>query len=247
MSSLQMMPLTPVVKRLMIAILVIWFFLQIIAGGLLKIGVWQSLALYPAQVIENFYVWQLLTYMFLHALSPFHIIFNMLMLYFFGVELERHWGARFFTLYYFASGIGAAVLYCVGIGIYSAMTAERTPLVIPVMGASGALFGLLLAYGIIFSERVIYFMGMFPLKAKYFVMIAGAIDFASLLTSGVSGTEVAYLAHLGGIVSGYIVLKLHTRLKLKHVMGKMKKKNSSLRLVIDNDKTDKEDSPKYWN
>ncbi len=247
MSTFRMTPFTPVAKRLAISILVIWFFLQVIVGGLFKINLTQSLALYPAQVIENFYVWQLFTYMFLHAMSPFHIIFNILMLYFFGSELERHWGSRFFTFYYFACGVGAAVLYCLGIGVYAAYTSMRTPLIIPVVGASGALFGLLLAYGIIFAERVIYFMGMFPLKAKYFVLIAGAIDFASLLTSGVAGTEVAYLAHLGGIVSGYIVLKLHTMLKLRQVTSKIKKKNSSLRLVIDNEKADKEDGPKYWN
>lgn len=244
---MQMMPLTPVVKRIMIVTLIIWFTLQIVVGALFKINLWQSLALYPSQVIENFYLWQLVTYMFLHSLSPFHILFNMLMLYFFGTELEKHWGARFFTIYYFASGIGAAILYCIGVAIYAAVTSVRTPLVIPVLGASGALFGLLLAYGIIYAERVIYFMGMFPMKAKYFVLIAGGIDFASMLSSGFAGTEVAYLAHLGGIVAGYITLKIHTQMKLKQVMSKMRKKNSSLRLVIDNEKSYKEDDPKYWN
>lgn len=245
--SFQMMPMTPVVKRLMIVTGFVWFVLQVVVGGIFKINIWQPLALYPAQVIENFHVWQLVTYMFLHAISPFHILFNMLMLYFFGSELERHWGSKFFTTYYFVTGIGAAILYCIGVAIYSATTSIRTPLVLPVMGASGALFGLLLAYGIIFSERVTYFMGMFPMKAKYFVMIVGGLDFASLLSSGFAGTEVAYLAHLGGIAVGYAVLKSHAYFKLKQISGKMKKKNSSLRLVIDNEKTDKDDNPKYWN
>lgn len=244
---MQMMPLTPVVKRLMIVTLVIWFFLQVVMGALLKINIWQSLALYPSQVVENFYLWQLITYMFLHSLSPFHILFNMLMLYFFGSELEKHWGSRFFTVYYFSSGIGAAVLYCIGVAIYATITSARGPLVVPVMGASGALFGLLLAYGIIFAERVIYFMGMFPLKAKYFVMIAGAIDFASMLSSGFAGSEVAYLAHLGGLAAGFVTLKLHNYLKARQILSKMRKKNSSLRLVIDNDKSDKDTDPKYWN
>ena len=79
-------------------------------------------------------------------------------------------------------------------------------------------------------------------------MVVGAIDFASLLSSGFSGTEVAYLAHLGGIAVGYIALKSHAYFKLKQITNKMKKKNtSSLRLVIDNDKNDKDDNPKYWN
>lgn len=247
MNQIQMMPLTPVVKRLMILTVFIWFTLQVLAGGIFKLNVWQPLALYPAQVIENFYVWQLLTYIFLHSMSPFHILFNMLMLYFFGTELERHWGSKFFTIYYFASGIGAAVLYCLGVSIYSAITLVRTPLVIPVIGASGALFGLLLAYGIIFSERVMYFMGLFPLKAKYFVLIAGAVDLASLLSSGFAGSEVAYLAHLGGIVSGFITLRLHMSFKMKQITNKLKKKNNPLRLVIDNDKKSQDDNPKYWN
>ena len=113
--------------------------------------------------------------------------------------------------------------------------------------ASGALFGLLLAYGIIFSERETYFMGLFPMKAKYFVMIAGAIDFASLLSSGVSGGEVAYLAHLGGIIAGFFILKTQVYLKVQQTKNKLKKKNGSLRLVVDNDKVKDQSNPKYWN
>ncbi len=244
--SFQMMPMTPVVKRLMILTGIIWVVLQVVVGGMFKVNIVQPLALYPFQVIENFYLWQLVTYMFLHAINPFHVLFNMLMLYFFGSELERHWGSKFFTTYYFVTGIGAAILYCIGVAIYSATTSIRTPLIMPVVGASGALCGLLLAYGIIFSERVTYFMGMFPMKAKYFVMVVGGIDFASLLSSGFAGTE-AYLAHLGGIAVGYATLKSHAYFKSKQLSGKMKKKNNSLRLVIDNEKTDKDDNPKYWN
>lgn len=244
--SMQMVSITPVAKKILIVTTVIWFVMQVIVGGLLKVNLWQPLALYPYQVIENFYVWQLFTYMFLHSLSPFHILFNMLILWFFGSELEKHWGARFFTIYYFFSGLGAALIYCLGVAIYSSVTGVRTPLVIPVMGASGALFGLLLAYGLIFSERIMYFLGMFPLKAKYFVLLVGAIDFASLLSSGFAGAEVAYLAHLGGILSGYLILKSHNYFKLKQISDKLRKK-TNLRLVIDNEKDDKKDNPKYWN
>ena len=90
--SLQMMPITPVVKRLMIVTGFVWFVLQVVIGGIFKINIWQPLALYPAQVIESFYVWQLLTYMFLHALSPFHILFNMLILYFFWFRIRKTLG-----------------------------------------------------------------------------------------------------------------------------------------------------------
>ena len=247
MNKISVAPLTMVVKRILIVTVGIWLIVQVLLGQFLKVRGWEIFILHPNQVIENFYVWQLFTYMFFHAISPFHLLFNMLMLWFFGSELEKHWGSKFFALYYFLSGIGAALLYCLAVGVYSAITGVRTPLVIPVMGASGALFGLLLAYGIIYAENVIYFMGLFPMKAKYFVLLAGAIDFASLLSSGVAGGEVAYLAHLGGIISGFIILKAHTYLKARQVSGKLKKKNSSLRLVVDNDKTKDQNNPKYWN
>jgi len=247
MNKIAVPPLSPIVKRTMIITVGIWLVVQVILGQFFKIQAWDIFILHPYQVIEKFYVWQLFTYMFFHAISPFHLLFNMLMLWFFGAELEKHWRSKFFALYYFLSGIGAALIYCLAVGLYSAYTGVRTPLVIPVMGASGALFGLLLAFGIIFGENVIYFLGLFPMKAKYFVMIAGALDFASLLSSGVAGGEVAYLAHLGGLVSGYIILKTHTYLKARQVYGKVKKKNSSLRLVVDNDKTKDQNNPKYWN
>ena len=95
---------------------------------------------------------------------------------------------------------------------------------------------------------MIYFMGIVPLKAKYFVLIAAAIDMSSLLTSGFTGGEVAYLAHLGGAAVGFSFLWLRARLKLRATKQKVKKGGASLRLVVDNEKTDKKgDGPKYWN
>lgn len=248
MSSVQVAPLTPVVKRLIIAIGVCWFLVQIILDKFLKLNLSTWFILHPDQVIEKFWLWQTFTYMFFHALSPFHMLFNLLMLWFFGSELEKHWGARFFTTYFFVCGIGAALVYCIGVAIYAAISGVQTPLLIPVMGASGALFGLLVAYGIIFSERVIYFMGLFPMKAKYFALLAAALDFSSLLTTGFSGGEVAYLAHLGGALVGFLFLYGHARWKLSMTKSKLKKKNSGLRLVVDNEKLNKnDDGPKYWN
>lgn len=247
MSSIQVAPLTPVVKRLIIFTCVVWFFVQVVAEKIFKLNISSFLILHPDQVIEKFWAWQLVTYMFFHALSPFHIFFNLLMLWFFGSELEKNWGAKFFTIFYFTCGIGAAFIYCAGVAIYAAITGVSTPLLIPVMGASGALFGLLVAYGIVFSERVIYFMGLFPMKAKYFVMVAAALDFSSLMTTGFSGGEVAYLAHLGGALVGFLFLLARTRFKLLATQSKLKRK-SGLRLVVDNEKLNKkENGPKYWN
>lgn len=247
MSSISVAPLTPVVKRLIIMMSVIWFVMQILMDKIFRLNLSNWFILHPDQVIEKFWAWQLMTYMFFHALSPFHLFFNLLLLWFVGTELEKHWGARFFTIFFFVCGIGAAVVYCFGVAVYAYFTGVQTPLVIPVLGASGALFGLLVAYGIVFSERVIYFFGLFPLKAKYFVMVAAAMDFASLLTTGFAGSEVAYLAHLGGAIVGFLFLWGRTRWKLTHTKSKMKKKASGLRLVVDNEKLKNESGPKYWN
>lgn len=243
MTSIAVPPVTPIVKRLLIANVAIWFFVQIVLGHFVGIAYENIFFLSPNLIIEKFQVWQLVTYMFFHANSPFHLLFNMLLLWFFGSELETLWGKKFFSIYYFGSGIGAGAIYCVCVAIFSAVTGSQGALFIKVMGASGALYGLLMAYGILFADRMTYFMGVFPMKAKYFVMVAGAIDFASLLSSGVAGGEVAYLAHLGGLAAGFLILKSKT-MQLK----KQKRKNVSLKLVVDNEKQSKNDSdPKYWN
>lgn len=248
MNQIHMAPLTPLVKKLLIVIGAVWVIVQIILEKFAGLNISTWFILHPDKVVNNFWMWQTFTYMFFHALSPFHIFFNGLMLWLVGSELERHWGTKFLAIYYFTCGVGAAMVYCIGVALYAIFTGDHTPLVIPVMGASGALFGLLVAYGIVFSERVIYFMGFFPLKAKHFALIAAALDMSSLLTSGFSGGEVAYLCHLGGALVGFVFLWAHTRLKLRVTKTKLKKSGASLRLVVDNEKDDKKDSgPKYWN
>ena len=248
MNQISMAPLTPLVKRLLIITGVIWVVVQLILDRALGLNISNWFILHPDKIIFDFWIWQAYTYMFFHALSPFHIFFNGLMLWFVGCELEKHWGTKFFAIYYFTCGVGAAFVYCIGVALYAIVTGDQTPLRIPVMGASGALFGLLVAYGIVYSDRVIYFMGLFPLKAKYFVLIAAALDLSSLLTSGFTGGEVAYLAHLGGAAVGFVFLWGHTRLKLRQTRTKVKKSGASLRLVVDNEKKDKDDKgPKYWN
>jgi membrane associated rhomboid family serine protease len=246
MNQVQMAPLTPVVKKLLIAIVATWVFFQLILGHF-QLGLVRAFELHPDNIVEKFWIWQLVTYMFLHANSVFHIFFNCLMLWFFGSELEKHWGARFFTIYYFTCGVGAGLIYCLGVALYTVITGNQQPFEIPVVGASGALFGLLVAYGIMFSKRIIYFMGMFPMKAKYFAMIAAAMDSFSLLTTGFLGSEVAYLCHIGGAIVGFLFLWGNTRLKLSKTKSKLKKNTGSLRLVVDNEKLKNENGPKYWN
>src|SRR5262249_35553535 len=137
------------------------------------------LALRPASVIRHLWVWQLVTYMFLHA-GVFHILLNMFALWMFGTELERRWGTRYFLKFYFATGIGAAVL-TVAFSLLPFSFAEML-YGVPIVGASGAIYGLLLAFALYFPDRPILLSFLFPVPAKYFVMIMGAIAFYSSLS-----------------------------------------------------------------
>ena len=159
------------------------------------------LGLRPIFVVRYFWVWQLATYMFLHG-GVFHIVFNMLALWMFGTELERRWGTPFFLKFYAVTGIGAGVLTV----LFSLLpfAAAQQLYQANIIGASGAIFGLLLAYALYFPERQIYMYLVFPIPARVFVAIIGAIAFLSSL--GDSG-GVASVTHLGGLAVAYVYLK----------------------------------------
>jgi len=182
-------PLTPVVKKIIIACVSV-FVVQLIAGR----PIIDYFSLIPLRLLRDFYFWQLLTYMFLHG-GIFHLVFNMLALFMFGCEMERYWGSQRFLRYYLITGIGAGLCVFLTPSAYS----------LPTLGASGAIYAVLLAYGLTFPNRIIYMYMIFPLPAKYFVMIIGGIAFLSALSSG--NSEVSNIAHLGGMAFGYFYLK----------------------------------------
>jgi membrane associated rhomboid family serine protease len=153
--------------------------------------------LIPAAVVKLFFVWQLATYMFLHS-GIGHILWNMLALWMFGTELERLWGTQRFLQFYFFCGIGAGL--CVVLLNY--MFGNPT---VPTVGSSGAIYGLLLASAVLWPDRQILFSFLIPIKMKYFVMIIGAIAF---LNSFNPASPVSDVAHLGGMLFGYIFLKM---------------------------------------
>ncbi len=157
--------------------------------------------LVPIDVVGRLQVWRLATYMFLHG-GIFHILLNMLALWMFGTELERIWGTRYFIKFYFVTGVGAAILTVLfsflPLGVAQQLQGSN------IIGASGAIYGLLLAYGLYFPDRPIYMYLVFPVPAKYFVMIIGAIAFYSSL-SEIGG--VANATHLGGLIVAYTYLK----------------------------------------
>jgi membrane associated rhomboid family serine protease len=140
-------------------------------------------------------LWQIFTYMFLHA-NFWHIFFNMLALWMFGSILEREWGSKEFLKYYLLTGLGGGLSYAL-FNMHST---------VPTVGASGAIYGLLAAYAVLFPENIIYVYFVIPLKAKWFAVIFGAIEF---LSSFSRESGVAHLAHLGGMAIGYLYLKRH--------------------------------------
>ncbi len=136
--------------------------------------------------------WSMLTYMFVHA-GFGHLFFNMLALFFFGPPLEANWGGREFLKFYLVCGLGGAVL---------SLLAPQ----VAIIGASAAVFGVMLAFAMNWPDAPIYVFGIFPVKAKWLIAAFVAVTLLSLATSSRDG--IAHLAHLGGFVSAYLYLKL---------------------------------------
>ena len=156
------------------------------------------LALTPAAVVKDFFLWQLATYAFLHG-GFLHIIFNMLALWMFGAELERIWGTRRFIRFYMFCAVGAGI--CVVIANYVLPWGNPNGATI---GSSGAIFGILLVYAMTFPDREILWAFLIPIKVKYFVMIIGTVAFMS---SFQANSGVSNFAHLGGLLFGYLFVK----------------------------------------
>jgi membrane associated rhomboid family serine protease len=156
------------------------------------------LALTPVQVVRYAMIWQLATYMFLHG-GFGHIIWNMLALWMFGADLERTWGTRRFLNFYFFCGIGAGICVVLANYILPWGSPDRGTI-----GSSGAIYGILMAYALLFPNMTILWGFLIPIKVKYFVMIVGAIAF---LSSFQINSGVSEFAHLGGLLCGYIFLR----------------------------------------
>jgi membrane associated rhomboid family serine protease len=156
------------------------------------------MALVPRLVVFSFpwYLYQLFTYMFLHG-GIGHLLFNMLALWMFGLPLEQTWGTRRFLKYYFLCGIGAGICDTV----VSVLLGHNTATI----GASGAIYGLLLAFGVLFPDTQVLMYFLFPIKAKYLVMIYGAV---ALLSAWGNNSGVSNVAHLGGMLFGLLYLKV---------------------------------------
>ena len=155
--------------------------------------------LVPKLVWSELMIWQPFTYMFFHG-GIWHVLINMFVLWMFGNELERLWGKKFFLNYYFTTGVGAGLVTMI-FGLNS-MT--------PIVGASGAVYGVLLAYGVIYPNRQVYLYGLIPIKSIWFVIGVGVIAF---LSSFNEMSQISHLTHLSGMIIGYLLLKKPVRWK----------------------------------
>jgi membrane associated rhomboid family serine protease len=171
------------------------------------------LGLRPVDVIERLRLWQPLTYMFLHG-DAFHLLFNLLIVWMMGGEVERFWGKREFLKYYLLCGLGAAALAFVF--AYQSL----------VIGASGAVFGVLVAFGLMFPERTIYLWFVVPIPAKILVLILFALEL--LFIGGRDG--IAHFAHVGGAVTGFLYLRFGWRDRLD--LGALKSRWRRRRLTL---------------
>ena len=197
--------LPPAIKNLIFANGIV-FLMTVLNGGLGRFLI-DNFALNPYDIVYNFKIWQLFTYMFLHdPYGIWHVLFNMIFLWMFGADLEREWGTKEFLKYYFITGIGAGVINLV---LSPAVT----------IGASGAVYGVMLAYAMRYPDNMIYVYFLFPVKIKYFMGFLILVQFFSTFSHYSDG--VAHAAHLGGIIIGYAYLKYwHLIFKLKNTLKK---------------------------
>jgi len=193
---------TGAVKNIIIANLVVFLFMTLFQTERFFL---YYFGLVPQLVWGRGFVWQLFTYMFIHG-GFGHIFMNMFVLWMFGSEIENTWGKREFYKFYFITGIGS--------GFITLLFSLNST--IPVVGASGAIYAILVAFAMMYPNRLIYFYFLIPIKAKYFVLIMGVITFFSSFSQGGSG--ISHLTHLGGIIIGYLYLtkqNLASKIRIK--------------------------------
>jgi len=196
----------PVIKGLLITNAAVFLLTEFLGamkfdGVSLQYFIYRYFALLPFG--EGFLPWQLITYQFMHG-GFWHLFFNMFFgLWMFGMEIEHLWGGRKFLVFYLMCGIVAGLVQLLLSPLFEPSSSEFIRMgPVPVVGASGAVYGVLVAFGMLFPDRYIFLYFLIPVKVKYFVMVLIAIGVVSIGDP----TNVAHLAHLGGALAGYIYL-----------------------------------------
>ena len=185
--------------KLLIIINIAVFILMELSGQ--KNIFFQMFGLVPRAVLQEYKLWQTFTYLFLHG-GFIHILFNMFILWMFGKDLEVDWSKNEFLIFYFICGIGSGIITVLFASINS---------FVPVVGASGAIYGVLVAYGLTYPNRMVYLYGVFPLKVKYMVLGLGVIAFFASLSA--SQSAVSHITHLSGMIIGIIYILFNFRWK----------------------------------
>lgn len=178
-------------------------------------------------------LWQPFTYLFFHG-GIWHVLINMFVLWMFGSELEKYWGKREFLRFFFVTGVGSGLVTV----LFSLSSST------PVVGASGAIYGVLLAYGLMFPNRLVYLYFLIPIKVKYLVILIGTIAFFSSLNPGYS--NISHLTHLSGMIIGFVYFRsnlnwntinhfvIHRKNEIKrHYKDKKNEKREALKLKVD--------------
>jgi membrane associated rhomboid family serine protease len=199
--------LTPAIRNIVIACTAVLFLQKILILGLPEsytIYFNHYFGLVPYYVTRRLFLWQFVTYLFLHE-GIWHLLFNMLFLYFFGVDLERTWGTRRFYEYFFLTGIGAGLIIVL-VNVIRDPHGTGYSSGIPTIGASGAIFGVLIAAGIMFPDRQVWLIP-FPIMIPMKLLVLGSIAIEFFLSLEVSGDKVSHVAHLGGALVGYLYLR----------------------------------------
>lgn len=179
------------------------------------------LGLIPGLVVEKGFVWQIFSYMFLHSTASFtHIFFNMYALLLFGAAIEEQWGSKKFTLYYLFCGAFAGI--CIFLLNYFTKDAGYY---FPTIGASGAVYGLLLAFGLLYPDAELLIFFVLPLKAKYLVFLYGGLELFLQMSGGQSG--ISHIGHLGGLLGGLIFFTIQKRrtitFQARYIKSKLEK------------------------
>ncbi|MFH1725705.1 MAG: rhomboid family intramembrane serine protease [Elusimicrobiota bacterium] len=188
-SPLNFRMMSPIIKALIIANVGV-FVLSLLVGGQF-VGLF---GLVPAKVVHERWIWQPFTYLFIHA-GPFHLLINLFVLWMFGMAVEAQWGPREFLKYYLICGVGA--------GLFNVAVTPHSP--VPIVGASGAIYGLLVAFAMLYPNAVVYLYFVFPIKAKHMAILVGVLEF--LAATGSGSPMVARFAHLGGMIIGYLYIR----------------------------------------
>jgi membrane associated rhomboid family serine protease len=191
--------MSPTIKGLIIVNVVVFVLSMLVGGQFISL-----FGLIPAKVVHERWIWQPFTYLFLHA-NLFHILFNLFALWMFGMPVESQWGPKQFLKYYLICGVGAGIVNVI---------IDPSGLS-PIIGASGAIYGLLVAFALLYPEAVVYLYFFFPIKAKHMAILFGLVEFIAGTSS--SSPTVARFAHLAGMVIGFVYIKWWWAIKVKTV------------------------------